>query len=167
MRVKGGKAYLEFIDQVLSGHQPSLRTFGDYDLTFHENFQDFIDSFNETYSKHDLSRMLAGYAWKWNSRGDKTGKVFDIEIEGIRLRWNCTYENWVGKGFNDPKVAYEVGCIHSIQGYDLSYAYVIIGNDLIVDEETGKLHANRAGYYDRNGFATLKGENKATSEQGK
>lgn len=154
MRVKGGKAYLDFVDSVLSGCQPKPRKFDDYDLVFHEDFNSFVDSFNEIYANHDLSRMLAGYAWKWNSKGDKTGKVFDIEIDGIKLRWNCTYENWVGKGFDDPAIAHEVGCIHSIQGYDLSYAYVIIGNDLVLDETTGELHANKSSYFDRNGFAT-------------
>ena len=51
----------------------------------------------------------------------------DIVIDGIGLKWNCTYDNWVGRGVDDPAVAHEVGCIHSIQGYDLSYAYVVVG----------------------------------------
>ena len=63
--------------------------------------------------------MLAGYAWKWVSKGKADRSVTDIEIEGARLRWNVRQENWVGMGIGDPDVAREVGCIHAIQGYDL------------------------------------------------
>lgn len=58
----------------------------------------------------------------------------------------------------NPAVAREIGCIHSIQGYDLSYAFVIIGEDLKLNPETGQLEANRSSYYDRNGFATASPE---------
>lgn len=158
MRVKGGRTYLTFIDELLSGCRPQPCCFEGYELVFHEDFKTFAKSFDVAYSEHDLSRMLAGYAWKWNSKGDRTGNSFDIEIDGIKLRWNRTYENWVGKGFDDPVIAHEVGCIHSIQGYDLSYAYVIIGNDLMLDPSTNRLRSNRASYYDRNGFARASDE---------
>lgn len=158
MRVKGGKEYLDYIEQILSGCGPKPRTFNGYELVFHDDFNNFVRSFNEKLLKHDLTRMIAGYAWKWESKGDKSGKKFDIDIDGIRLRWNCTYDDWVGKGFSNPAIAHEVGCIHSIQGYDLSYAYVIIGNDIELDPETGLLRANRSSYFDRNGYATASEE---------
>lgn len=157
MRVKGGKAYLEYIQEVLAGKCGSRRSFEGYDLVLHESFGGFVDCFERGYREHDLSRMVAGYAWKWVSK--KNQGAFDIIIDGIKLRWNCTYDNWVGRGVDDPRVAHEVGCIHSIQGYDLSYAYVIIGDDLALDEEDGVPISNRASYYDRNGWATAtKGE---------
>ncbi len=56
---------------------------------------------------------------------------------------------------DDPRIAREVGCIHSIKGYDLSYVYVIIGEDLVYDPKTGSLAANRARYYDKNGKNTI------------
>lgn len=57
-----------------------------------------------------------------------------------------------------PEVAHEVGCIHSIQGYDLSYAYVIIGDDIRLNPITGHLDASKDSYFDRNGFATASQE---------
>lgn len=65
----------------------------------------------------------------------KDAQAQDIVIDDIGLKWNCTYDNWVGRGVSDPQIAHEVGCIHSIQGYDLSYAYVLIGNDLVLGED--------------------------------
>lgn len=99
--------------------------------------------------------MIAGYAWKWASKKDAQAQ--DIVIDDIGLKWNCTYDNWVGRGVSDPQIAHEVGCIHSIQGYDLSYAYVLIGNDLVLGED-GKPESNKTSYYDRNGFATASKE---------
>ena len=46
----------------------------------------------------------------------------------------------------------EVGSIHTIQGYDLNYAGVIIGPDVELDN-SGKYRVNRSRYYDRRGKA--------------
>ncbi|MDO4502033.1 MAG: DUF2075 domain-containing protein [Coriobacteriia bacterium] len=161
MRVKGGKAYLDRIKGFLADENPSDSSFDNYEFVIHDDFSEFVESFERCYAKHNLSRMVAGYAWKWESNPSKCKdpSVKDIVIDGIGLKWNCTYDNWVVKGTTDPEIAHEVGCIHSIQGYDLSYAYVIIGDDLTVDQKTGKLVANKNSYYDRNGYAT------ATQEQ--
>jgi DUF2075 family protein len=71
-----------------------------------------------------LSRMVAGYAWKW-SRKDKN--AFDIQIGQTRLRWNSVDSTY---SISSNKALKEVGSIHTIQGYDLSYVGVIIGLDL-------------------------------------
>lgn len=36
--------------------------------------------------------MAAGYAWDWISKNDNT--VYDIEIRGIKKRWNHCTEGW-------------------------------------------------------------------------
>lgn len=36
--------------------------------------------------------MAAGYAWDWISKNDNT--VYDIEIQGIKKRWNHCTEGW-------------------------------------------------------------------------
>ncbi len=155
MRVKGGDVYLRYIQDVLDGIQDECRTFEGYDFVLHEDFSDFVDCFERDYREHNLSRMVAGYAWKWLSKKD--AEASDIVIDGIGLKWNCTYDNWVGRGVDDPTVAHEVGCIHSVQGYDLSYAYVLIGRDLVLGDD-GVPESNKDGYYDRNGFATASKE---------
>lgn len=154
MRVKGGKAYLKYVSDVLEGRNPSKRKFEGYDLQLHEDFGEFCQSFEAVLSEHSLSRMIAGYAWEWKTKGKSAPGVFDIVCDGVGRRWNCTYDNWVGKGAADSDIAREVGCIHSIQGYDLSHAFVIIGNDIMLDEEHGVLAANKGSYFDRNGKAT-------------
>lgn len=156
MRVKGGNAYLRYVRSVLDGSHSEKRNFEGYDLVLHDSFSDFVESFARNYERHNLSRMVAGYAWRWSSKKDPS--IDDIVIDDVGLKWNRTYDNWVGRGVDDPEIAHEVGCIHSIQGYDLSYCYVIIGNDLVFDEKIGRPKANKSSYYDRNGFATASPE---------
>ena len=157
MRVKGGDVYLRYVRDILDGCCEGFQKFEGYAFELHKDFGDFLDCFERDYRDHNLSRIVAGYAWEWKTKPGrklKEGEVpseYDIEIDGVRLRWNCTNENWVGLGVEDPRVAREVGCIHSIQGYDLSYAYVIIGRDLLFNGEKGKPESNKEGYFDSNG----------------
>lgn len=152
MRVKGGNAYLDYIKDILAERDVVPQSFGQYEFVLHEDFSEFEESFERCLESHNLTRMLAGYAWEWKTKDQESG--YDIEIDGVKKRWNDTYDNWIGKGLGNTQIAQEVGCIHSSQGYDLSYAYVIIGPDLVVDPSTGKLHAVRSSYYDRNGKNT-------------
>ena len=48
MRVKGGSAYLKYIQNVLDGTQDECRAFGDYDFVLHDDFSDFVSALNMT-----------------------------------------------------------------------------------------------------------------------
>ena len=63
------------------------------------------------------------------------------------MRWNTTTTDWI----NSPKSVEEVGSIHTVQGYDLNYVGVIIGNDLRYDPVAGKLIFDRSNYHDKKG----------------
>jgi DUF2075 family protein len=45
----------------------------------------------------------------------------------------------------------EVGSIHTIQGYDLNYAGVVIGNDIGIDPASKKIVFRRENYFDSKG----------------
>lgn len=55
---------------------------------------------------------------------------------------------------NILKAIDEIGCIHSIQGYDLNYTFVILGRDIGYDKLTGKIIVHPENYYDKNGKQT-------------
>jgi DUF2075 family protein len=95
--------------------------------------------------EHGLSRILAGFAWPYASKKDKS--AVDIKLDGLELQWNQTDTDWV----NSPTSALEVGSIHTIQGYDLNYAGVIIGNDIAYDPISKKIVFVRSNYYDVKG----------------
>lgn len=151
MRVKGGGEYLDYIEAILKDRKPSKCTFPAYELCLHKTFTSFNRSFVSHLEIAELTRMVAGFGWKWVSHNDKTRTQTDIHIEGIDKRWNTEPEDWVGKGLADQFYANEVGCIHSVQGHDLSYAYVILGPEIIYNREIKRIEIDLKNYFDING----------------
>ena len=146
MRIAADKDYVGYIRAVLSDDPPSEpEDFGDYDLRLFTDLGEMRDELRKREEEYGLSRLVAGYAWPWLSKNDP--EAYDIEIDGQRMRWNSTTTDWI----NSPKSVDEVGSIHTVQGYDLNYAGVIIGNDLRYDPATKKLVFDRANYYDKKG----------------
>lgn len=169
MRVQGGDEYLDFVYDILTGAPSASVTARDFTSLFSplpydasaieggdqagerlyqfgliDDFKDFCDLQREKEQECGLSRMAAGYAWEWASK--KNPSTSDIEIEGIRKRWNSpTGGNWV----NSEHAADEVGSIHTMQGYDLNYGFIIIGPDLEYDAESNRLIANKHSFFDR------------------
>ncbi len=145
MRVSGGSDYIDFVRRLLNGEAAEIPEFGDYDFRI---FTDFREMRNEILKRDEevgLSRLVAGYAWEWKSKADP--KQHDIEIDGVKLWWNRTTTDWI----NSPTSLEEVGSIHTVQGYDLNYAGVIIGNDLGYDRHTKQFVFNRDSYFDKKG----------------
>jgi DUF2075 family protein len=145
MRVQGGEDYIEFIRKLFTEDPKNNPGFGDYDLKFFDSFTEMREQIIAMEKSHGLSRIIAGYAWDWVSKKDPT--VPDIEIENTKLFWNRTDKDWV----NSSTAIEEVGGIHTIQGYDLNYAGVIIGKDLGYDPNTKRIVFNRSNYFDANG----------------
>jgi uncharacterized protein len=142
MRVRAGEDYVGYVRAVLSDAPPEPRSFADYDLRFFDDISQMRHTILERDGEVGLARLVAGFAWPWISRKDKA--AYDIEIDGLRMRWNGTDVDWV----NSPTSANEVGVIHTIQGYDLNYAGVMIGPDLRYDAERGELWFDRRNYFD-------------------
>ncbi|MGD6980181.1 MULTISPECIES: DNA/RNA helicase domain-containing protein [Citricoccus] len=149
LRVNAGDDYVEFFGSALRATRtdglPQPPEVGDYDLRMFTDLGQMRDELLRLDGRHGLSRLLAGFAWPWKSKKDKTAT--DISIDGLDLRWNSTATDWVGT----QNSRYEVGSIHTIQGYDLNYAGVIIGPDLSYDERTGRVVFNRDSYFDVKG----------------
>ncbi|MDO4960600.1 MAG: DUF2075 domain-containing protein [Eubacteriales bacterium] len=148
MRVMGGNDYIEHVKKLLAGSCTDKYSSDKYDFKLYTDFSKFKKDMYEKEEAEGLSRMVAGYAWPWISKKDGTKK--DISIQGIERRWNHCTEGWV----HTPEAIDEIGCIHSIQGYDLNYAFVIIGNDIGYDKSTNKVIVRPECYFDKNGKRT-------------
>lgn len=147
MRVRAGADYVEFIRTMLRGEagaspRPDL---GEYDLRLFHDLAEMRKEILDRNVEHGLARLIAGYAWDWKSNRDQS--AFDIEIDGLQLRWNSQAKDWI----NSPGSIHEVGSIHTVQGYDLNYAGVIIGNDLRYDPQARRLVIDRDSYRDAKG----------------
>ena len=156
--------YKALID-ALFGDRPieesDVPDFSGYDFRIFTNFKEMHEALTRREEEYGLSRMVAGYAWPWISKGDKSDSApYDFELDGVSMRWNRTVESWV----HSPTAFQEVGSIHTIQGYDLNYAGVIIGADVELDE-SGKYRVNKNNYPDKRGKANNKVANEKTTPE--
>lgn len=148
MRVLGGQDYIEYIHDILHISQKEIKKFDKYDVFLFKDVSEMYQKIKEKDKEHGLCRIVAGYAWEWKSKLDKS--AYDIDIEGNKYRWNSTQKDWV----NSKNAIEEIGCIHTIQGYDLNYVGVIIGNE--ISYINGKIEIDSKRYYDKYGKQTIK-----------
>lgn len=144
-RINGGVDYTEFVDNLLQCK--SQKSFNDssYELILFDDINSMHEKLKEKEQKFGLCRMLAGYSWEWKSKKDSFAK--DIQIDGESYIWNKTNNNWI----NSPNAINEIGCIHTSQGYDLNYAGIIFGNEILYDSKTNSMHIDDTKYFDKNG----------------
>lgn len=152
LRVEGGDEYIQFIDDLFSGKPTEPQSFKNYDFRLFGSLDEMVTEIKNKEQKFKLSRIVAGYAWEWISRNNHS--KYDIEIDDVKLKWNSVNEDWV----NSPNSINEVGCIHTIQGYDLNYAGVIIGPEITYDKIAQKFKIDKSKYKDRNGHAGVEHE---------
>lgn len=149
MRVQAGSDFVSYVRWILDPHALSVprvkRDFGEYDFRAFDSVAHMRGEIFRRNAEVGLSRMVAGYAWKWKTKRDKN--TFDIEIGQTRLCWNSTPTDWIASS----NALEEVGSIHTVQGYDLNYVGVIIGLDLRFDPERGRLFIDRDSYFDKKG----------------
>lgn len=153
MRIEAGGEYVNFIEDLFDLSKISHYKFGKYDIRIFDNIGEFLVKIKEKEDHHKLSRIVAGYAWEWISKENK--ELYDIEIGDVKLRWNSQLHDWV----NSKNSVNEVGCIHTIQGYDLNYVGVIIGPEIGYDPVDHKFIIRPENYKDSNGFRGINDEN--------
>lgn len=160
MRASGGNDYIRYVRQLMNGEEPHRSAeFGDYEVLLFDQLGTMLEKIQAKDREHGLSRVVAGFAWKWVSKRQR--ESFDIEIEDIKLRWNSVETDWI----NSNNSVQEVGSIHTVQGYDLNYTGVIIGPDLKFDPVSKKLIVDRANYHDRAGKQNNKMRGQITTDQ--
>jgi DUF2075 family protein/predicted GIY-YIG superfamily endonuclease len=152
-RVKGGNKYVRLVHQIFDKTNLSELQQADtgyYDLKLFDDLNEMVEQIHLKEKQKELSRMVAGFAWEWISKKDKS--KFDIVIGNASLQWNSTDKDWV----NSVNAINEVGCIHTTQGYDLNYTGVIIGPELDYDFENQEFIIYKDRYKDKNGKNSIK-----------
>lgn len=151
-RVQGGNAYVDFVRALLHQQLPEDARYQHpkYEVQLFEHFPDMAEALREREQQYGLARLIAGYAWPWRSK--KEAEAYDIELDGVALRWNGTNADWI----NSQGAQEEVGCIHTTQGYDLNYAGIIFGHEIGYDREREEIVVYEERYFDRNGKSSIK-----------
>lgn len=142
---KDGENYLEFIQNLFDQYKTEKKRFENYDFRVFDDLSKMIELIKDKDSTSSLARIISGYAWHWASKKDPN--KHDIEIGEVKLKWNSVTQNWV----YSQNAINEVGCIHTVQGYDLNYAGVIIGPELSYDLDKKQFVIHPEKYMDING----------------
>lgn len=143
-RCEGGDTYISYLKEILSGKCKISKDVLNYDFRLYEDCAKMISEIKSKEAESGLCRVVAGYAWPWDR---KKPDDFTIEIQGKRYQWNRIYNNWIGS----KNAINEVGCIHTVQGYDLNYCGVIIGEEIKYDPMSNELYADKNCYFDQQG----------------
>lgn len=151
LRCQGGADYIEYIDNILHVDNPEPQTFGKYQAVMFDNIKDMIEEIHNKEIDYGLSRVMAGYGWKWSTKEMsydqiKEAGLYDIDIEGEHLIWNTKASRWICS----EHAIDEVGCIHTTQGFDLNFAGIIFGPEIDYDPIKKEIIINRKKFFDRN-----------------
>lgn len=120
-------------------HQSStpLPPWKGYDLRVYDDVDQMVQDINA--KKCGLSRVVAGYGWKWETQNKSRDYIkklpktnWDIHIGGHDYFWNVANGNFI---FNAD--CNEIGCVHTVQGFDLNYVGVIFGPEIKYDSVKG------------------------------
>lgn len=154
MRLKAGSHYVGFVDHLLHGQLDQMQKRAEplrYDLQVFDSFGDMYRELARKERKYKLCRLIAGFSWPWETNRKGSRAKYDIEIEGLKFKWNQTRKDidWI----NSRTAFKEIGCIHTTQGYDLNYAGVIFGEEIVYNPDKKRIEIIRDNYYDRYGKA--------------
>ena len=154
-RCNGSDGYLAWLDHVLEIKETANTSLNelDYDFKVISNPNQLRDLIVEKNKINNKARMVAGYCWNWVSKNNP--EQYDIVIDDFKAKWNLATDGslWI----QAPNSVSEVGCIHTCQGLELDYIGVIIGDDLIYEDDQVKTNPNKRARTDKSlsGFKSL------------
>ena len=132
----GGQEYVEYVKEIFSNNPPiAKKNFTEYEFKIFDDVDEMVNNIKSKNEMYGLCRNVAGYAWKWNSKGKKLpmhiaekeainmkkNNLYDIEIDGHKYIWNSQPTDWI----NSENSINEIGSIHTTQGFDLNYTGLI------------------------------------------
>jgi hypothetical protein len=157
IRSKGGNTYSDFVDKLLEmklnpgeKFKPANREF---EFLLFSDIKRLVRCIKKKDEKEGLSRVVAGFSWEWITQHSKMKKE-DFTIENVPLKWNSKNRDYI----NSLDSVDEIGCIHTVQGFDLNYVGVIFGEEISYNETTCTIDIDRGKYKDENGKKTTTNE---------
>ena len=129
-----------------------------YDFKMFDDVDTMVKTIQALDKKYGLCRNAAGYSWEWISKitdekkaqGIRTyqdildNHLEDITIGSYKYVWNMTNEEFI---LSDNAIN-EIGCIHTLQGYDLNYIGIIFGEEIDYNPETNEIEVDLDKFYD-------------------
>ena len=144
LRCKSGELFLSNIDSLFKcSLKGKIESSKDFEIKVFNDVNEMIEKIKQLDRRIGLCRNVAGYDWEWISKSKSIDEIrkndlYDFNFEGKKYIWNHTNEGWI----LSSNAVNEIGCVHTVQGYDLNYVGVIIGPDLSYNKEENKIEVN-------------------------
>jgi len=155
MRSEGKNDYITFVDNLLKEKLDNNTTIfnnPNYELALFDDLSLMMDRLQKMENEFGLCRSMSGYSWPWVSKTD--ANLPDAIIDGVKMFWNRQSIDWI----NSTTDVTEMGCIHTVQGYDLNYSGVIFGKEITYDKNSKKIKVIKNNYHDIKGKQALENE---------
>lgn len=136
LRCRGANHYINWVNQFLFQKRlEKLEPDEQFEVKLVDSprqMEDLLAQRSE--GKNITSRMVAGYCWDWETRWVKkfnASMKTDITIGDWAARWNIKgkFADWN----MEPGFLRDVGAIYTVQGFEHDYVGVIIGPDLVIN----------------------------------
>ena len=155
MRSEGKNDYITFVDNLLKEKLDNNTTIfnnPNYELALFDDLSLMMERLQKMENEFGLCRSMSGYSWPWVSKTD--ANLPDAVIDGVKMFWNRQSIDWI----NSTTDVTEMGCIHTVQGYDLNYSGVIFGKEITYDKNSKKIKVIKKNYHDTKGKQALENE---------
>ena len=155
MRSEGKNDYITFVDNLLKEKLDNNTTIfnnPNYELVLFDDLSLMMERLQKMENEYGLCRSMSGYSWPWVSKTD--ANLPDAIIDGVKMFWNRQSIDWI----NSTTDVTEMGCIHTVQGYDLNYSGVIFGKEITYDKNSKKIKVIKNNYHDIKGKQALENE---------
>lgn len=154
MRCDGGVEYTEYINNIFDCTQKDFLSINNYDFRLFDDVDKMVKEIKILDKTYGLCRNAAGYSWEWKSKPyTKKGyqyildnDYFDIRIGNYKYVWNMTNQEFI----ISKNAVNEIGCIHTLQGYDLNFVGVILGEEIDYDPISNKIVIDKSKFFDKN-----------------
>lgn len=153
-RCNGSDNYLDWLDEVLyssSNHVKTRFSKEEYEFEVFNSPQKLYDKIKSLDAPNatpkQIARIVAGYCWRWSTTLGPDGDLIkDVQIGDFAMPWETNNVRAKGKYRDryassadtwaiEPQGINQVGCIFSIQGFEIDYVGVILGPDIRYDAE--------------------------------
>jgi DUF2075 family protein len=157
-RCGGAKEFVNWLDNTLSIRDtPNVMWAGSENFEF--NIVDSPTKLKERIFSHvttgHTSRLVAGFCWPWSEPKRDGTLVNDVTIGNFELPWNAQENFPLISGIpefpfwaTDTGGINQVGCVYSVQGFELDYIGIIFGNDLKYDKGSSSWLGDRSASCD-------------------
>ena len=151
-RCNGSDNYLDWLDEVLYKPYDLVKTSfsnQEYDFQIFGTPQALYDKIksldNPNGHPKQVARIAAGYCWRWSTQLAPDGDLIkDVKIGDFEMPWETNnvrargqfrdkYASSADTWAIEPQGINQVGCIFSIQGFEIDYIGVILGPDIQYD----------------------------------